>query len=161
MLKLDVSGTEVSGDLYRGMHKEPLAGSWQGPPLEQNAERAFEARRWQKAAEAYTKLAVDQPDNGGVHYRLGFSLLASNGGDSRAARAFQRAADLDFQKSTCLYNTACALARNKELDGALDALRKSLDAGFSQTELLRSDSDLDNLRGDTRFASLVKQHTNH
>jgi hypothetical protein len=50
-----------------------------------------------------------------------------------------------------MYNLACSYARLDQKDAAFDWLFKALDAGFLETGTLRSDDDLDNLRGDSRY----------
>ena len=50
-----------------------------------------------------------------------------------------------------MYNIACAYSRLDQKDAAFDWLFKALDAGFDETGTIRSDEDLDNLRGDARY----------
>jgi thiol-disulfide isomerase/thioredoxin len=58
--------------------------------------------------------------------------------------------------SVALYNQACALSLKKEIEPALTALRESLEAGFEQTNLLTTDSDLDNLRDHAEFKAITE-----
>ncbi len=53
-----------------------------------------------------------------------------------------------------LYNAACALALADRKDEAFIYLNRALAAGFSDMELLQSDSDLQSLRADPRWKSL-------
>ena len=50
-----------------------------------------------------------------------------------------------------MYNLACAYSRLDQKDAAFEWLNKAIDAGFDQTHTIRSDDDLDNLRGDPRY----------
>ena len=74
-----------------------------------------------------------------------------------SAKAFQAAADRGYRAGTSLYNEACALSRAGNTPAALDLLQKALDAGFDQPDMFRSDDDLDNIRGDRRFAELARE----
>jgi thiol-disulfide isomerase/thioredoxin len=58
--------------------------------------------------------------------------------------------------ATAVYNLACALSLKKEIDPALAALRDSLEHGFSQTGLLKTDKDLDNLREHADFKAMIE-----
>ena len=53
------------------------------------------------------------------------------------------------------YNLACSLARLRRSDEALDALEQSVSRGCRWIEHLRIDPDLDSLRGDMQFESLL------
>ncbi|PYQ33352.1 MAG: hypothetical protein DMF55_11710, partial [Acidobacteria bacterium] len=55
-----------------------------------------------------------------------------------------------------LYNTACAYSLKGERAAGLEYLGKALDAGFDDPHLVRTDDDLDNLRGEPRYRELVK-----
>jgi hypothetical protein len=50
-----------------------------------------------------------------------------------------------------MYNLACAYSLLDRRDEAFSWLFKALDAGFDGSGTLRSDDDLDNLRGDPRY----------
>ena len=68
-----------------------------------------------------------------------------------AVESFQKALELGYRKPTTMYNLACAFAMLDRKDQAFEWLFKSLEAGFNSDGMLRSDEDLDNLRGDPRF----------
>jgi hypothetical protein len=63
--------------------------------------------------------------------------------------------------STMLYNAACSLSLAKRIDDAFVYLEKALQAGARTGGLSKvmvdADHDLDNLRGDERFAKLTAQ----
>ena len=53
------------------------------------------------------------------------------------------------------YNRACMLARLKQNDAALAALRKAIDLGWGNLRLMLRDPDIEPLRGEAAFADLV------
>jgi len=53
------------------------------------------------------------------------------------------------------YNLACCEARLGDIDQAFEHLERSLEDRPDLVELARGDDDLDALRGDPRFESLV------
>jgi len=65
--------------------------------------------------------------------------------------------ELGNARSTILYNLGCGYSLLGETDRALDALRGAVDAGYSDAEGLRNDPDLEPVRSDPRFASLLEQ----
>ena len=95
-----------------------------------------------------------------IHFSLGYAQLYA-GDEESAARSFEKTAQMGYRPGTSLYNLACAQARMGQKDKALDSLKKSLDAGFSNYGQLRNDSDLDNLHGDPRFRELVRSVRKH
>lgn len=55
------------------------------------------------------------------------------------------------------YNLACSQSLTGDLAGAFAALRKAIDLGYADVDWLLRDEDLAALRGDERFAELLKQ----
>lgn len=57
---------------------------------------------------------------------------------------------------TFFYNLACSHSLLNQLDSALEALEKALRLGYENFDHLQKDTDLDNLRKDSRFIRLMK-----
>ncbi|HYV07491.1 MAG TPA: hypothetical protein VFB82_23050 [Blastocatellia bacterium] len=74
-----------------------------------------------------------------------------------AIEAFSHAIALGHRQATAMYNVACGFALLDDKENALFWLERSLAVGFDQTDLIRSDSDLDSLRSDDRFKELVQR----
>lgn len=98
--------------------------------------------------------AQEQDANGGVWYQLGFALHSGEKYDEAIA-AFQRSAELDFRKGDSLYNIACGYSKMGNADQAMAWLKKAWDAGYTDRDHMKSDSDLDNIRNDARFKALL------
>ncbi len=78
------------------------------------------------------------------------------GDPGRAAASFARAADVRPESWIPWYNLACLRATQGDVDGALAALRESLNRPGADRELLTTDPDLSTLRADPRFQALVR-----
>jgi tetratricopeptide (TPR) repeat protein len=76
-------------------------------------------------------------------------------GDYEAALAALQPALAERPESLVLFNVACMEALTGRADDALEHLRRSIDADSRILEHVRTDSDLDSLRDDPRFAELV------
>jgi hypothetical protein len=63
--------------------------------------------------------------------------------------------ELGYQPATGLYNLACANSLAGRKAEALTWLKRAIDAGFSQEETIRKDSDLDPIRLDARFKKII------
>jgi len=72
----------------------------------------------------------------------------------RRALALGRRAYLARPDPATAYNCACALALTNETDGALEWLRRALDAGYPVQDLA-ADTDLDSLRAMPEFEALA------
>jgi thiol-disulfide isomerase/thioredoxin len=59
--------------------------------------------------------------------------------------------------STAIYNLACALSLKKQIEPAFAALRESVESGFSNMERFQNDPDLDPLRDQPGFKSLLEE----
>ncbi len=58
---------------------------------------------------------------------------------------------------TVFYNLACSYSLTGRLKKAYDALKKSVELGYDDTEHLNHDSDLEPLRKSKRFGPLIKK----
>lgn len=120
---------------------------------DQNADR--NAQDGRAVASRFERLVEKAPKSGEGFFQVGRELLRVERYDL-AVKAYQAAVDRGYRTGTSLYNQACALSLSGDVDGALDRLAKSLDAGFDQPELFRTDDDLDAVRRDARFARLAR-----
>jgi len=115
----------------------------------------FEAKDWNKAISAYQSLLKQDAKNGRAWLYLGLTYHMQQNYEP-AIKAFEEADRLQYARWQARYNIACghALMNNKE--AAFHWLDKALEVGFSQMELLESDSDLANLRADDRFQHVLQ-----
>lgn len=72
----------------------------------------------------------------------------------KAIAAHTRAAEFEEVRKESLYNLACAKAMSGDKPGALQALRKAVEAGFSDAGVLARDEDLQSLRDDKDFRAI-------
>ena len=112
--------------------------------------RSSDRTKWRNAAKRFESYVQKHPDSGRGWYSLGFASLAGDWPEP-SIEAFQKALALGYRKPVTMYNIACAYSRLDQKDAAFDWLFKALDAGFDETGTIRSDEDLDNLRGDARY----------
>jgi len=101
------------------------------------------------------KVIAAEPDHGKA-LGYGATLLASLGEVERAKEWIERGTLVDPDNTILHFNFVCALARLREIDAALDLLSSVIDkASKGWLVWLDNDTDLDPLRGDPRFVSLV------
>jgi adenylate cyclase len=110
-----------------------------------------------RTLERVEKVIVAEPDHG-VALGFGVMALAVIGDVERAKEWATRAMLLDPQNYNLMYNLACSMVRLGEMDEAL----KLLDPVFkvAQVQSLhwwKTDADLDPLRNDPRFQTMLKQ----
>jgi len=84
----------------------------------------------------------------------GYQLLRS-GRPGEAVKMFSRQYAAD-SSAAALYNTACALARDRQPGPALAVLERSIYAGYGGGEDIERDDDLESLRGRTEFRRLTR-----
>jgi len=77
--------------------------------------------------------------------------LWSTGEWDKAIDLLRTQLEQDPLNANVLYNLACAESRGGDPDDALDHLRRAVDLEPRFAELARDDSDLEGLRGDSRF----------
>ena len=83
--------------------------------------------------------------------------LAKKGQYGRALQIDRRLVRLAPEDAIVWYNLACSFAMLGMLEPAFSALQKALELGYNATRRLRRDPDLKLLRGDPRFARLLRR----
>ena len=119
------------------------------------AKSFFDAQDWDNAVAAYESLLKQDAKNGQAWIYLGLSYHNLKNYD-QAIKAFEEADRLQYARWQARYNIACGHALMSNKEAAFQWLDKALEVGFSQMELLESDGDLANLRGDDRFQHVLQ-----
>jgi tetratricopeptide (TPR) repeat protein len=129
------------------------------PSLKSGGEQSDrDAAKWREAAARFEELARRSGKLGLAFYNAGFARLAA-GDLEQASTDFTRSLDLSYRRSASLYNLGCVEARRGDKDRAFRYLDRALEAGFGPQQL-QSDRDLESLRSDPRFDSLVRRAEN-
>ena len=125
-------------------------------PTPEEARALQGAGRWQEAAEAWRQITEQDSENSTAWFLLGYCLHAAGRLDE-AIDVHRKAATFDEYHGIALYNLGCAYALSGRPDEAFEALGRSQAAGFSLRDHAEDDSDLESIRGDSRFATLLEQ----
>lgn len=86
---------------------------------------------------------------------LGFGGLVELGEKARAIEWAERSLSIDGDNADTLYNLACGFAIMGEIDQAIDYLERACLHGVMIAEWADNDSDLDSLRGNSRFRAIL------
>src|SRR6185436_11674595 len=81
--------------------------------------------------------------------------LTRVGRHDEALEADLRLANLRPKDPVAFYNLACSYSNLANLDAAFDALRRAFDLGYRDYRHLLRDPDLENVRRDRRFKTLL------
>ncbi|MHC5079811.1 MAG: TPR end-of-group domain-containing protein [Planctomycetota bacterium] len=81
--------------------------------------------------------------------------LMEKGKFAEAEAKFNEILELDPGNNIALYNLACSRSLQGDIDAAFDYLKAAIRNGFRNFEWAREDPDLENLRKDPRFESLL------
>jgi len=73
-----------------------------------------------------------------------------------AIEGFKQAISHGYRVEDSMYNIACGYARKGDVASGMQWLQKAIEEGFDSIDKLDDDSDIDNLRGNARFADLKK-----
>jgi adenylate cyclase len=88
---------------------------------------------------------------------MGGSALMHLGQTLRGEGLVMRALSLDPDNPGTLYNVACFFSLSGKADKAIDCIERALKNGFAHKEWIEHDSDLDPVRKDARFQSLLER----
>ncbi len=118
------------------------------------ARKLLRAEKFSEAAEGFKKLVDANRFDGEAWSQYGYCLHAEKKYDE-ALKAFAKAIELGVNRPGNLYNSACAYALMGKKEEALKFLERSLDARMADQQTLETDTDMDSLRGEKRFAELT------
>jgi tetratricopeptide (TPR) repeat protein len=117
---------------------------------------AYEERDWTKAEPLYEHLVQAQPESLRNWYRLGVCLQGM-GKHQRALDAFQKTQSMGMPVSIVGYNISAVYASMGQTDRAIGLLTEAVEQGYAQADQMSTDPDLQSIRGDARFASLIER----
>ena len=141
----------LADQLHLGLDEDDWEGKIGGKLL-----RSVERNAWRKRVESYEAFAKSHPQIGRAWFNVGFARIKGEM-PAEAASAFRKALDLGHRRPTTMYNLACSFALLDQKDVAFDWLFKAIEAGLDDNgSMIRSDDDLDNLRGDPRYRQALK-----
>jgi len=133
----------------------PIDAAEAADPLAR-ANAALAAGELDKAAAGFAAITRDDPSNGAAWLGLGQALHRQEK-FTDALEALEKADSLEFAPPRTRYWLARAAARLGRVNVALTWLDRAVDAGFPALQLLQTESDLDSLREDPRFAAIVER----
>lgn len=103
------------------------------------------SRDYQGAVREFRKVIDEYPFDFEGNYHLGFSFLLLKN-YPQAIHHFEIAARINPEDELTLYNLACACSLAGKPEKALDALEKSVEAGFNDPDHMENDEDLNAIR---------------
>jgi protein O-mannosyl-transferase len=127
--------------------------------------RFLEAQNYLESALNYSQKADDdvvrleqlrkkEPDNPDVLQKLAV-LYANKGEDEKALDMLFRLIKIKPDSPNGYYNIACIFAKQGKTDKSIEWLRKSIDKGFKDWNLMKKDKDLENIRATQFYMDLI------
>lgn len=111
---------------------------------------------YEKAIPYLQKAIEVDPTYGFAHYNLAIALHYL-GNDEEAIAELKVATRLNPRNFKAYYNMACYYSLLNQVDLAIENLQLSIKYGYSNWDLLETDSDLDNIRNDPRYKAIIAQ----
>lgn len=110
--------------------------------------------------EFYEKLLKGKPDFIEALIPLG-DAYTKRGYYEKGLEVDRKLCELKPDDPLVWYNLACSLSLLNRTQGALEAIKRALNLGYSDIEYLLSDSDLINLKKESRFKELLFKLKGH
>ncbi len=120
------------------------------------ADEYIRGKRYRLAVEELRKVLDEFPFDFRANYQIAFAYLLLKEYE-KSIHHFEIARRIEPNDQLTLYNLACAYSLHGKIEEALEALERSVDAGFTDADHIRKDPDLDPLRSHERYRSLLKK----
>jgi tetratricopeptide (TPR) repeat protein len=114
-------------------------------------------KEYDKAIRDYDEAIRLDPKYALAYFNRGYAWYEKKEYD-KAIRDFDQTLLLDPKYADAPYNKACCYARQERPEPALENLRLSIELGFRDFEHMAKDTDLDSIRGDDRYKTLLKKY---
>lgn len=115
----------------------------------------LQQEKWPQAAATFEQAAKADTANAHAFFQLGQAYFMTKDYKT-AATAWERADAHSYRPSTTRYNIASAYAKLNDKEKAFVWLAQALESGFNRVDVLKSDTVLDTLRSDDRFAKVLE-----
>jgi tetratricopeptide (TPR) repeat protein len=86
------------------------------------------------------------------------SVYASKGEYDKAISLLKKGIRLKPDGAGAYYNIACLYARQNKIEESIDWLKKAVERGYNKWDLIKSDKDLENIRGTSYYKEITKGH---
>ena len=111
---------------------------------------------FKEAISHFSEAVRIKPDYVKAHYNLGI-ILTRQGNFEKAISHYSEAVRLNPDFSAAVYyNMACIYARQNKIEESIDWLKKAIKSGYKNWGLLKTDKDLENIRGSSYYKEIVK-----
>lgn len=127
--------------------------SAQNNPKISEADELLQKNKIEDAEKLYKEVLAEEPSNNSVIMKLA-GLYHSNKNYEEAIKYYSQLTP--GGNPFVLYNLACSFSMNGNKEEALNSIQQSVDKGFSQIGLLKTDTDLENIRNEEKFSKILK-----
>ena len=111
---------------------------------------------FQKCISNAEKQIQINPTNARALY-MGSGALVHIGDKKRSLDWAEQALQMDPNEPATFYNVACTFSNAGNIKKGLEFLEKAVDAGFARKDWMEFDTDLDPLRDDPKFESIINK----
>ncbi|PQP35664.1 hypothetical protein C6A37_01495 [Desulfobacteraceae bacterium SEEP-SAG9] len=110
-----------------------------------------------EAVAQYQKALSIQPDSLQALNRLAV-IYATRKEYERALSFYEQMIAFEPENAATAYNIACMNARGNQVEESIKWLRQAVNSGYNNWDLIRTDQDLENIRGSKYYKDLMRGH---
>jgi tetratricopeptide (TPR) repeat protein len=107
-----------------------------------------------KRVQELLKVSPQDPE---LHYNLGI-LYYKKGEFDKAIFQYQKSLSIQPDNPSTYYNIACMYSMKNRVEKSIDFLKRAIEKGYDNWDLIKSDKDLENVRGTSHYKKLLSSH---
>ncbi|MCK4518277.1 tetratricopeptide repeat protein, partial [Candidatus Babeliales bacterium] len=113
---------------------------------------------FKEAIKHFSEVLRIRPDNATAHFNLGF-VLTQRERFKEAISHYSEAVRLDPHFSAVAsYNIACIYSIQDKIEESINSLKKAIEKGYNNWDLIKTDKELENIRGSSYYKELIAGH---
>ena len=114
-------------------------------------------REINEAVKKVQELLKADPEDPILHYDLG-TLYYKKGEFDKAVFQYKKSLSIQPNNPATYYNLACMYSIQNKVEKSLDFLKKAIEKGYDNWDNIRSDKDLENVRGSSVYKKLIDNY---
>lgn len=118
----------------------------------------IQQERFKEAVNHFSEMLRKEPGNAEVHFKLGFALAKLERFKEAISHYSETVRSDSHFGTVASYNIACIYSIQNKIKESISWLKKAIEKGYNNWNLIKTDKELENIRGSSYYKELIAAH---